>query len=82
MSEQIHEILRKAADSRKLEIKQYKRMVKNVRKEIKEDKDNPNLWNKLRLVLWFTGQYNESSEAFKTAKQLGWTIESSTLVAI
>jgi len=82
LSEQIHEILQKAAASRKLEIKQYKKMVKNVRKEIKEDKANPNLWNKLRLVLWIVGKYNESSEAFKTAKQLGWTAESSTLVAI
>ena len=82
LSDQIREILQKAADSRKLEIKQYKKMVKNVRKEIKEDKDNPNLWNKLRLVLWIVGKFNESSEAFKTAKQLGWTPESSTLVAI
>jgi hypothetical protein len=82
LSEQIHGILQKAAESRKREKKQYRKMVKNVRKEIKDDKDNSNLWNKLRLVLWFTGKYNESSEAFKTAKQLGWTVESSTLVAI
>lgn len=82
LSDQIHEILQKAAKSRKLEKKQYKKMVKNVRKEIKEDKENANLWNKLRLVLWIVGKYNESSEAFKTAKQLGWTPESSTLVAI
>ncbi|MHA1943781.1 MAG: hypothetical protein ACW96M_05230 [Candidatus Thorarchaeota archaeon] len=78
----IRESLQKAADSRKLEIKQYKKMVKNVRKEIKADKDNPNLWNKLRIILWLTGKYNESSEAFKTAKKLGWTVESSTVVAI
>jgi tetratricopeptide (TPR) repeat protein len=82
LSEQIHEILRKAQASRKLEIKQYKKLVKNIRKEIKADKEDPNLWNKLRLVLWIIGKYNESSEAFKTAKQLGWTIESSTLVAL
>ena len=82
LSDQIHDTLRKAADSRKLEIKQFKKMVKIVRREIKENKDSPNLWNKLRLVLWIVGKYNESSEAFKTAKQLGWTVESSTLVAI
>jgi hypothetical protein len=82
LSDRIHEILRKAQTSRKLEIKQHKKMVKNIRKEIKDDKKNPNLWNKLRLVLWIVGKYNESSEAFKTAKQLGWTVESSTLVAL
>ena len=82
LSDQIHDTLRKAADSRKFEIKQFKKMVKIVRREIKENKDSPNLWNKLRLVLWIVGKYNESSEAFKTAKQLGWTVESSTLVAI
>ena len=82
LSDQIHEILKKAQESRKLEIKQYKKMVKNVRKEIKEDKDNPDLWNKLRLVLWIVGKYNESSEAFKTAKSLGWTTDTNTLVAI
>jgi len=82
LSDQIHEILRKAQASRKFEIKQYKKLVKNIRKEIKTDKDDPNLWNKLRLVLWIIGKYNESSEAFKTAKQLGWTVENSTLVAL
>jgi hypothetical protein len=82
LSDQIHLILKKAQASRKLEIKEHKKLVKNIRKEIKEDKKDPNLWNKLRLVLWIIGKYNESSEAFKTAKKLGWTIESSTLVAL
>jgi hypothetical protein len=82
LSDQIHETLRKAASSRKLEIKQYKKLVKNIKREIKADKENPNLWNKLRLTLWIVGKYNESCEAFKTAKKLGWTIDSSTLVAL
>ena len=82
LSDQIHEILKNAQATRKLEIKEHKKLVKNIRKEIKEDKKDPNLWNKLRLVLWIIGKYNESSEAFKTAKQLGWTVETSTLVAL
>lgn len=82
LSDKIHETLRKAAVSRKAEIKQSKKLVKNIRKEIKADKENPNLWNKLRLVLWIVGKYNESSEAFKTAKKLGWTVDSTTLVAL
>jgi len=82
LSDQILEILKNAQASRKLEIKEHKKLVKNIRKEIKEDKKDPNLWNKLRLVLWIIGKYNESSEAFKTAKQLGWTVETSTLVAL
>ena len=75
--------LLKAADkSRKTELKNYRKLVKIVRKEIKEDKENPELWNKLRLVLWIAEKFNESSEAFKTAKDLGWTPETSALVAL
>lgn len=82
LSAQIQEVLKKADESRRLEKKQYKKLEKRVRSEIKADKKNPNLWNKLRLLLWVLGKHNESSEAFKTAKDLGWSIESSTLVAI
>jgi len=33
-------------------------------------------------MLWIIGQYPESSNAFKTAKKLGWNIEESRLVAL
>ncbi|MHA2352397.1 MAG: hypothetical protein ACXABX_04695, partial [Candidatus Thorarchaeota archaeon] len=82
LSEQIQEVLQNADKSRREEKKQYKKLEKRVRAEIKADKKNPNLWNKLRVLLWILGKHNESSEAFKTAKDLGWSIESSTLVAI
>ena len=82
LSAKIQEVLRKADESRRLEKKQYKKLEKRVRSEIKADKKNYNLWNKLRLLLWILGKHNESSEAFKTAKDLGWSVESSTLVAI
>lgn len=82
LSEQIQEVLKKADESRRLEKKQYKKLEKRVRSEIKSDKKNPNLWNKLRVLLWVLGKHAESSEAFKTAKEFGWSVESSTLVAI
>jgi hypothetical protein len=82
LSEQIQEVLKNADKSRREEKKQYKKLEKRVRAELKADKKNPDLWNKLRVLLWILGKHNESSEAFKTAKELGWSIESSTLVAI
>jgi len=78
----IRNLLESIDKVRKTELKQYKKLVKIVRKEIKEDKKNPELWNKLRLVLWISEKYSESSEAFKTAKQLGWTPEESAIVAL
>lgn len=78
----IHGLLETAAKNRKDELKHYKKLVKLVRKEIKDDKENPNLWYKLRLVLWISENYSESSEAFKKAKELGWSSENSALVAL
>jgi len=81
-ADHIRGLLETAAKTRKDELKQFKKLAKLVKKEIKEDKENPNLWNKLRLVLWMAKKYSESSEAFKTAKELGWSPETSALVAI
>ena len=82
LSEKVQEVLKKADKSRREEKKQYKKLEKRVRSEIKADKENPDLWNKLRILLWILGKHNESAEAFKTAKGYGWSVESSTLVAI
>ena len=81
-AESIRALLEAAVKNRKNEIKHFKKLVKLVKKEIKEDKENPDLWNKLRLVLWMAEKYPESSEAFKTARNLGWSPETSALVAI
>jgi tetratricopeptide (TPR) repeat protein len=80
--EYIRGLLESVAANRKEEIKQYKRMEKSVRQEIKEDPENPELWNKLRLLLWIVGKYSEASEAFKTAKSFGWSKEKSAIVAL
>jgi len=81
-ADDIRGLLETAAKNRKNEVKFYKNLTKLVKKEIKEDKENPNLWNKLRLVLWMAEKYPESSEAMKTAKKFGWAPETSALVAI
>lgn len=81
-AEHIRSLLETVSKNRKDELKQFKKMVKLVNREIKADKKNPNLWNKLRLVLWMAEKYNESSEAFKTARDLGWSPETSALVAL
>ena len=80
--EYIHDLLQSVAKERTQEIKEYKKLEKKVRKETKDDPNNPELWNKLRLLLWIIEKYSESAEAFKTAKSLGWTKEQSKLVAI
>jgi len=81
-ADHIRGLLETAAKNRKNEIKYFKKLVKLVKKEIKEDKENPSLWYKLRLVLWMAEKYPESSEAFKTARKLGWSPETSALVAL
>ncbi len=81
-ADQIYELLKTADKNRQTELKNFRKLAKVVKKEIKEDKNNPELWNKLRLVLWMAEKYNESSEAFKTAQELGWSPEKSALVAI
>ncbi|MHA2069336.1 MAG: hypothetical protein ACXABY_33670 [Candidatus Thorarchaeota archaeon] len=81
-SDHIHGVLAAAKKERKIELKTYKQIEKGVRKEIKEDPENPDLWNKLRLLLWILGKHKESSEAFKKAKQLGWDSSTSAFVAL
>jgi hypothetical protein len=78
----IHGVLEAAKKERKMEIKAFKQIEKGVRREIKADPDNPDLWNKLRLVLWLVGKHKESSQAFKKAKKLGWDSTTSAFVAL
>ncbi|TFF92034.1 hypothetical protein EU545_02190 [Candidatus Thorarchaeota archaeon] len=80
--EYIQRLLKSVAELRKKEKKQYKKLEKAVRAEIKEDPENPELWNKLRLLLWMVGKHSEASKAFRNARKLGWSSEKSELVAI
>ncbi|MHA2141076.1 MAG: hypothetical protein ACXADC_07840 [Candidatus Thorarchaeota archaeon] len=81
-ADHIRGVLETAKKDRKMELKTYKQIVKGVRKEIKEDPENPDLWNKLRLLLWLLGKHKDSSEAFKKAKKLGWDSSTSAFVAL
>ncbi|MGD9381377.1 MAG: hypothetical protein PVI03_02940, partial [Candidatus Thorarchaeota archaeon] len=81
-SDHIHQVLEAAKKERKREIKTFKQIEKGVRREIKADPENPDLWNKLRLLLWILGKHKESSEAFKKAKKLGWDSATSDFVAL
>ena len=80
--EYIRSLLESVAAARQEEVKHYKQMEAGIRQEIEADSKNPQLWNKLRLLLWMIGDYNEASEAFKTAKSLGWSKEKSAIVAL
>jgi len=80
--EYIKGLLESILIARQEELKYYAQMEAVVRQEIEADSENPELWNKLRLLLWITGKYSEASEAFKTATSLGWTKEKSAIVAL
>ena len=81
-TEYIRTLLEESEKARKTEVKECKKYVKFVKKEIKKSPDNPNLYNKLRLLLWLAGKYSEASEAFKKAKKLGWNLDERQLVSL
>jgi len=78
----IKKVLDGTMEDRKREVKQYKVIEKGIRKKLKEEPDNAELWNQLRLLLWLIGKYKDSSEAFKKAKKLGWNAEETDYVAV
>ncbi|NWF95339.1 MAG: hypothetical protein HXY34_04280 [Candidatus Thorarchaeota archaeon] len=57
-------------------------MEEGIRKEAEASPDDPDVQNKLRLLLWILGHHKESSEAFQNARRLGWSSTSSSLVAL
>ncbi len=81
-SEYIYDLLIKASEGKKSEIKKYKLVKKNVKKLIKDNPEDADLWNELRLVLWILGDYKEASLAFKTARDHGWTGTVSSVVGL
>ncbi len=81
-AQQIHQVLEIARKEREHEIEEYTRIEEQVRKEVEAAPDDPETFNKLRLILWILGRYKEASEAFQNAKRLGWDSSTSTLVSI
>ncbi len=81
-STKVKAILEDAARERKREKEKLATFEKAVRKMAEESPEDPELWNRLRLLLWLTGKHNEASVAFRTARKLGWKPETSDLVGI
>ncbi|MFW9932962.1 MAG: hypothetical protein ACFFDR_09930 [Candidatus Thorarchaeota archaeon] len=80
--EYIYDLLIRASKGKESEIKKYKIVKKNVKKLIKDNPEDADLWNELRLVHWILGEYKESSTAFKTARDHGWTGAISSVVGL
>ncbi len=80
--EYIHGVLVEAAKLRVKEIKKYRKIMKGLRKMIKESHEDSDLWNQLRLVLWIIEDYKDASSAFKNAQKFGWSSEETSLVAM
>ncbi len=78
----IHDLLTRAKKLREAEVEKHKAILANLKKLLDEDPNNPDLWNELRLVLWIIGDYKEASEAFKTARDLGWSGIVSSVVGL
>jgi hypothetical protein len=78
----IQNVLQSAYEQQLHDVKDYERLEEGVRSEIKDSPNDPDLYNKLRLLLWVLGRYKESSQAFRVAKKLGWNPETSKLVAL
>jgi hypothetical protein len=78
----VKSVLQDAAKEREREKKKLATFEKTVRKMAEESPENPEVWNRLRLLLWLTGKHSEASAAFRTAKKLGWNPETSNLVGI
>jgi len=80
--EYIHGLLKEVKKIRTQEIKKYKKIEKNLKKMVKAEPEDANLWNQYRLVLWIVEKYKEASSAFQTAKKLGWNTEEKSVVAL
>ncbi len=80
--EYIYNLLKEIKKMRSEEIKKYKKIEKNLKKMVKAEPEDANLWNQYRLALWIVEKYKESSTAFQTAMKLGWNAEQKSVVAL
>jgi hypothetical protein len=78
----IYSILKDIMKITKDEAKQCKKIEKGIRKQMKDESDNFEYWNQIRILLWLQGKYKEAAAALREAKKLGWTPENSTIVSI
>ena len=78
----IKQVLDSAVEESEKEQKQLERYEKVIREAIKQNQEDPDSWNRLRVVLWLMGKYKEATEAYREARKLGWDPEKSKLVAV
>lgn len=78
----IFRFLKEIKKIRTQEIKKYKKIEKKLKKMLKAEPEDADLWNQYRLVLWIIENYKEASTAFQTAKKLGWNNDQTSVVAL
>ena len=78
----VKRVLDSALEELKREKKRLKRYEKVIRQTIKQKPEDPDSWNRLRLILWLMGKYKEATKAYRQAKGFGWDPESSKLVGV
>jgi hypothetical protein len=78
----VKQVLDLAITDSKTEQKQLKRYEKVIRQAIKQNPDDPDTWNRLRMILWLMGKYKDATHAYRKAKGLGWNPETSKLVFV
>jgi len=78
----IHQVLTEVLEERKRELERCRQIEAGLRREVKENPDDPDIYNQLRIVLWLMGEYEDASKTFERAKELGWSPEKSALVAL
>jgi tetratricopeptide (TPR) repeat protein len=78
----IKQVLDSAIEESQKEKEQLKRYEQVIRQAIKENPEDSDSWNRLRVVLWLMGKYRKATDAYRKAKKLGWNPETSKLVAI
>lgn len=78
----IKQVLDTAIEETTKEQKQLERYEAVIRREIEQNPEDPDLWNRLRLVLWMQGNYKEATTAYRKAKGFGWDPKTSQLVGV
>jgi tetratricopeptide (TPR) repeat protein len=78
----VKQVLESAIEESKKELTKLERYEKVIRQTIEQNPEDPDSWNRLRVILWLMGKHREATKAYRKAKGLGWDPETSKLVAV
>jgi tetratricopeptide (TPR) repeat protein len=78
----VRQVLVSTIEESTKELKKLERYEKVVRQVIDQNPDDPDSWNRLRVILWLMGNYTDATHAYRKAKRLGWNPETTKLVVI